>query len=106
LPVSRAAPAARGTSPTFGGDDLGEATDIVERYQDQDIGIADASLVVLAARYRTDRVLTLDHRHLTVLRTSQESRSACCPDRAVVACDLLAHLDVRVAGGHRVEAGA
>jgi uncharacterized protein len=53
----------------FGADDLGEATDVVERYQDQNIGIADASLVVLAARYRTDRVLTLDHRHFTVLRT-------------------------------------
>jgi hypothetical protein len=55
--------------PGFDAESLGQAADVVERYQDQNIGIADASLVVLAARYRTDRVLTLDHRHFTVLRT-------------------------------------
>jgi predicted nucleic acid-binding protein len=42
--------------------------DLIERYQDQDIGIADASLVLLAERYGTDRILTLDRRHLHVLR--------------------------------------
>ena len=49
--------------------DLETVTGLIERYQDQAVGAADASLVVLAARYRTTRVLTLDRRHFTVLRT-------------------------------------
>jgi hypothetical protein len=49
--------------------DVRRARDVIDRYQDQDIGLADASLVVLAARYRTDRLLTLDHRHFRVVRT-------------------------------------
>ena len=49
--------------------DLETVAGIIERYQDQAIGAADASLVVLAARYRTTRVLTLDRRHFNVLRT-------------------------------------
>ncbi|HEY8545925.1 MAG TPA: hypothetical protein VIL36_12790 [Acidimicrobiales bacterium] len=55
--------------PDFGDDDVAKATRIVERYRDQRIGIADASLVVLAARYRTRRIVTLDHRHFTVLKS-------------------------------------
>lgn len=55
--------------PPFDAESLGQAADIVERYQDQNVGIADASIVVLAERYGTDRVLTLDHRHFQVLRT-------------------------------------
>ena len=53
------------------GDDLAKATRVVERYRDQAIGITDASLVVLAARYRTRRILTLDHRHFTVLKPAR-----------------------------------
>jgi uncharacterized protein len=50
--------------------DLRNACAVVDRYRDQEIGIADASLVVLADRYRTDRLLTLDHRHFRVVRTT------------------------------------
>ncbi|MBA3339226.1 MAG: PIN domain-containing protein, partial [Geodermatophilaceae bacterium] len=39
---------------------LETATDIVERYADQQIGVTDASIVALAQQYRTDLVLTLD----------------------------------------------
>jgi predicted nucleic acid-binding protein len=49
--------------------DVGEAARVISHYSDQDIGLADASLVILARRYRTDRVLTLDHRHFRVVRT-------------------------------------
>ncbi len=49
--------------------DLTSAIGIVERYADQSIDLADASLVVLAHRYRTDRLLTLDRRHFGVVRT-------------------------------------
>jgi predicted nucleic acid-binding protein len=49
--------------------DLTDAWDVISRYRDQAIGLADASLVVLAHRYRTDRLLTLDRRHFLVVRT-------------------------------------
>jgi len=55
--------------PAFDASDLSRARDLMRDYGDQRIGLVDASLVVLAARYRTDRILTLDHRHFRVLRT-------------------------------------
>ena len=48
--------------------DVGQAATLVERYQQMDIGIADASLVVLAAKYRTTRLLTFDERHFRAIR--------------------------------------
>jgi uncharacterized protein len=56
--------------PAIEAADLRETCAVIDRYQDQDIGVADASLVVLAHRYRTDRLLTLDHRHFRVIRTT------------------------------------
>lgn len=38
------------------------ARSLVERYRDLRIGLADASLVVIADRYRTDRILSFDER--------------------------------------------
>ena len=55
----------------FLGDDVAAAAGVIERYRDLSIGLADASIVVLAGRYRTDRVLTLDERHFRALRTPQ-----------------------------------
>lgn len=49
--------------------DLRAARSVVETYRDQQIGVTDASLVVLADRYRTRSVLTLDRRHFSVLRS-------------------------------------
>lgn len=49
--------------------DLAAATDVVERYSDQSVGVADASLVILAGRHRTTSIATLDHRHFSVLRS-------------------------------------
>ncbi len=43
-------------------DELARAVDVVARYRDLEVGLADASLVVLAARYRTRTILTLDER--------------------------------------------
>ena len=54
----------------FDAADLRDACAVVERYQDQEIGVADASLVVLADRYRTERLLTLDRRQFHVVRTT------------------------------------
>jgi predicted nucleic acid-binding protein len=50
-------------------EDVQEARELIDRYRDQEIGLADASLVVLSARYRTADLLTLDRRHFLVLRT-------------------------------------
>ena len=49
---------------------LRDAAALIDRYRDQDIGVTDASLVILAERYRTERILTLDHRHFRVIRSS------------------------------------
>ncbi|HEY6570819.1 MAG TPA: PIN domain-containing protein [Candidatus Limnocylindrales bacterium] len=48
--------------------ELATARGLVERYADQAIGVADASMVVLAARYRTTTIVTLDRRHFDVVR--------------------------------------
>lgn len=49
--------------------DIALAADLIARYRDLGIGITDASLVVLAARYRTDTILTLDRRYFGALRS-------------------------------------
>lgn len=48
--------------------DLARTVPIIERYADHAIGVADASNVVLADRYRTTTIATLDRRHFSVLR--------------------------------------
>jgi len=48
--------------------DLARTVPIIERYADHAIGVFDASNVVLADRYRTTTVATLDRRHFSVLR--------------------------------------
>ena len=53
----------------FGLDDLARARTVVERYRDLPLGLTDASLVVLADRYDTDTVGTLDERHFRVVRS-------------------------------------
>ena len=55
--------------PVLGAVDLLACAGVVARYRDQGIGVTDASLVVLADRYGTDRICTLDRRHFSVLRT-------------------------------------
>ena len=55
--------------PPFLAADVRDATAVIERYGDLGIGLADASVVVLAERFHTERVLTLDERHFRVLRS-------------------------------------
>jgi uncharacterized protein len=52
----------------FSAEDLAHARRIMERYADQRIGLADASVVVLASRHRTLDLLCTDERHFRVLR--------------------------------------
>ena len=52
----------------MGLEDVAAARQVVERYRDLGIGLADASLAVLAQRYRTRTILTLDRKHFSVMR--------------------------------------
>jgi predicted nucleic acid-binding protein len=54
--------------PAIDLDALVKARAVIERYADQSIGVADASNVILAERYRTRTIVTLDRRHFDVLR--------------------------------------
>ena len=54
---------------TFDSKDVAAAIGVMARYEDLGVGLADASIVVLAERLRTDRILTLDERHFRALRT-------------------------------------
>jgi predicted nucleic acid-binding protein len=54
----------------FGPDDVAAALNLIEKYADHAIGLADASNVVVAARYGITRILTLDERHFRVLRST------------------------------------
>lgn len=65
--------------PGFGSEDLAEARVVVERYADQSIGVADASNVVLAGRYRTRTIATLDRRHFEVIRPMGGGRFTVLP---------------------------
>jgi len=64
---------------TFGVAELVQAASIIKRYRDQHIGVADASNVVLADRYHTRTIVTLDLRHFTVLRPAKGGRFAVMP---------------------------
>jgi predicted nucleic acid-binding protein len=52
---------------------------VIARYRDEDIAVADASLVVLADRHRTRTLLTLDRRHFGVLRPLDGGRFRLLP---------------------------
>jgi predicted nucleic acid-binding protein len=54
---------------SFSDADVGDARGVVAQHRDLGIGLADASIVVLAGRHETARVLTLDERHFRALRT-------------------------------------
>lgn len=63
----------------FDAGNLERATAIIEKYRDQDIGLADASNVVLADQHRTTTILTLDRRHFEVLRPIGGGRFSILP---------------------------
>ena len=51
----------------FNAHDVGEAKSVVQQFPDLEIGLADASLVVLSRRWKTLDLLTLDERHFRTL---------------------------------------
>jgi predicted nucleic acid-binding protein len=48
--------------------ELAAARDLARRYRDLELGLADASLLVLAARHRTVRIATLDRTDFLAVR--------------------------------------
>jgi uncharacterized protein len=53
---------------SFGAGEVAEAAELVGRYGELRIGLADASVAVIAGAARTTRVLTLDERHFRPMR--------------------------------------
>lgn len=56
---------------SFEVNDIANAHEILRRYKLLRVGLADASTVVLADRYDTRNVLTLDERHFRALKPSR-----------------------------------
>jgi hypothetical protein len=52
----------------FGPSEIEGAATLIAKYRDLEIGLADASIVVVAARAGTSRILTLDERHFRAVR--------------------------------------
>lgn len=65
--------------PPFEGEDLERAARVIKKYRDQNIGVADASNVVLADRYSTRTIATLDRRHFDVVRPIKGGRFKVLP---------------------------
>lgn len=63
----------------FGAADIESAKEIIGRYRDLRIGLADASIVVLAERHHARDVLTLDERHFRALRIGRRQRFRLLP---------------------------
>ncbi len=64
----------------IGPEELATTIEVIDRYHDQDVGVADASLVVLAHSHGTRTILTLDNRHFTVLRPLSGGRFKLVPN--------------------------
>ena len=63
----------------FGAEELVRARSVIAKHRGQEIGVADASNVVLAERYRTRTIVTLDRRHFGLLRPITGGRFSVLP---------------------------
>lgn len=63
----------------FGTADVAHAKGVIDRYPSLGIGLADASIVVLAERHRISEVLTLDERHFRAMRIERRKRFKLLP---------------------------
>jgi len=59
----------------FDREDVADAMKLIDKYGNLEIGLADASIAVIAARWKTNRLLTLDHRHFRAVRPLGGGRS-------------------------------
>ena len=65
--------------PGLEASELTTCAQVIARYRDHSIVVADASLVVLAERFSPVEILTLDHRHFDVLRPLSGGRFTLLP---------------------------
>ena len=65
--------------PVMGVADLISCSRVIARYADQRIGVTDVSLVVLADRYQTRTICTLDRRHFSILRSLDDREFTLIP---------------------------
>ena len=63
----------------FDQDDVAAAIEVLERYESLGLGLADASIIVLAERHAVTTVLTLDERHFRNVRTKAGHRFRLLP---------------------------
>lgn len=63
----------------FSSVDVAVARDVMARYPDLELGLADASIVVLAARHGARDVLTLDERHFRAVHAPNSRRFRLLP---------------------------
>lgn len=63
----------------FTATDVGRAREVMEKYAELEIGLADASLVVLSERHESLQLLTLDERHFRSLRGAGGKRFRLLP---------------------------
>lgn len=71
--------AGRFTVAHMDADDHRVIAGLERRYEDLDVGLADLSVVVAAARYDCRRLLTLDERHFRALRPLNGGRFTLLP---------------------------
>ncbi len=67
---------------SFDHHDVHAAAAVLQRFEDLGVGLTDASLVVLAERYHTGRVLTFDERHFRALRWARRRAFTLLPHDA------------------------
>jgi predicted nucleic acid-binding protein len=48
--------------------DVARCAELIEQYADSDIGFVDASIIAVAERLSITHILTLDHRHFSMVR--------------------------------------
>jgi predicted nucleic acid-binding protein len=61
-------------------DEWRRIADLIEQYRDFPLGATDASVVVLAERFQTSLILTLDRRHFGVIRPDHVPAFRLLPD--------------------------
>jgi uncharacterized protein len=65
---------------SFTDDDFKLASEVAVKYGDMQLGLTDASIVVQAARHKTTRILSLDHKHFAAVRPlTDEARFTLLP---------------------------
>lgn len=64
---------------SFAAEDVERASEVMRRYGDLQVGLADASFVVLAERHGITGILTLDLRHFLALRVGGRKRFRIIP---------------------------